>query len=198
MSPRPLALALAASALALLPATASAKEVVKAQVCGADGCRTVGHAIAMDLMDGGPPTDPPREAAPFFTAKLTMRVEDGKLQTFETAFVPRYGLMRGDDGTWMDAPVQTETAFKRAAAGVGAAFGAEKLDLSGPSQPQAQVSEVVRAPADPAPVDDGTSPWLIAGVVIAAALAMTALVALVLKRRGSEGTPPAAPSPPGG
>jgi hypothetical protein len=196
MRPRPLALALAATALALLPASASAKEVVKAQVCGADGCRTVGRAIAMDLMDGGPPADPPRAAAPFFVAKLTMRVEDGRLHTLETAFVPRYGLMRGDDGTWMKAPVQTEVAIKRGAGGVGAAFPADRLDLSRPAPPQAQVSEVVRAPADPAPVDDGGTPlWPFALLALAGVAATTALV---LRRRGSAGTPPAAPSPPGG
>jgi hypothetical protein len=196
MSPRPLALALAATALALLPATASAKEVVKAQVCGADGCRTVGQAIAMDLMDGGPPTDPPKAAAPFFVSKLTMRVEDGTLHTFETAFVPRYGLMRGDDGTWMEAPIQAEVAFKRGASGVGAAFPADKLDLSRPGPPQAQVSEIVRAPADPAPVQDGGTPlWPFALLALGVVAATTALV---LRRRGSAGTSPAAPSPPGG
>jgi hypothetical protein len=152
----------------------------------------------MDLPDGGPPTDPPQQAAPFFTSRLTMRGEDGALHTIRTTFVPRYGLMRGDDGTWMEAPIQAEVAFKRGARDVGAAFPAEQLDLSGPSQPQAQVVEVVRAPADPAPVDEGTSPWLIGGLVLAAGLAMTALVALVLRRRGSAGTSPAAPTPPGG
>ena len=109
--PHPLALAILA--LALLPASASAKEVVKAQVCGAGDCVDVSRTLAMDLMDGGPPTDPPKEAAPFFTARLWVKVDDGKTQRFDTAFVPRYGLMRGDDGTWMDAPVQTEAALMR-------------------------------------------------------------------------------------
>jgi hypothetical protein len=188
--PHPLALAILA--LALLPASASAKEVVKAQVCGAGGCVSVSHAIAMDLMDGGPPTDPPKEAAPFFTARLWVRVDDGKTQRFDTAFVPRYGLMRGDDGTWMDAPVQTEAAFKR---------GARGLEASPPSDLgplPAATAEPVPAPAqDPAPVDDGSPLWPIAFLGLAAAVATSALVLYVRRRRGTEGSSPAAPTPPG-
>jgi hypothetical protein len=192
--PHPLALALATGALALLPAAASAKEIVRAQVCGADDCATVGRAIAMDLAEGGPPTDPPKEAAPFYNARLTVRVDDGTTETFETAFVPRYGMLRGSDGTWMDAPVQTENAFKRAARNLGAAFPADKLGPL-PTPTQAHVVEVVRAPADPAPVDDGSSWWLIASLGLAGVLATWAGVRYVLRRNA--GSSPAAPTPPG-
>jgi hypothetical protein len=188
--PHPLALAILA--LALLPASASAKEVVKAQLCGAGGCVSVSHAIAMDLMDGGPPTDPPKEAAPFFTARLWVRVDDGKTQRFDTAFVPRYGLMRGDDGTWMDAPVQTEAAFKRGARGLEASPASDLGPLPAPT------AEPVPAPAqDPAPVDDGSPLWPIAFLGLAAAVATSALVLYVRRRRGTEGSSPAAPTPPG-
>jgi hypothetical protein len=185
--PHPLALAILA--LALLPASASAKEVVKAQVCGAGGCVSVSHALAMDLMDGGPPTDPPKEAAPFFTARLWIKVDDGKTQRFDTAFVPRYGLMRGDDGTWMDAPVQTEAAFKRGARGLEASPASDLGPLPAPT------AEPIPAPTqDPAPVDDGSSAWLIVVLVAGGVVATTALL---LWRRGTEGSPPAAPTPPG-
>src|SRR3954465_3465374 len=90
----------ALAALALLPSAASAKEIVKAQVCGADDCVTVGPAVAMDLANGGPPTDPPKEAAPFYTAELTMREDGEKTFTFKTAFVPKDGLIRNSEGTW--------------------------------------------------------------------------------------------------
>lgn len=193
--PHPLALAFATAALALLPASASAKEIVKAKVCGADDCVTVGRAIAMDIADSGPPTDPPKAAAPFYTAELTVR-EGDKDFTFKTTFMPHTSLMRGDDGQWMDAPVQTETAFKRAARGLEA-FPASDLGPL-PEPPEAQVVEVVRPPADPAPVDGGSSLWPIAGVGLAGALATWALVLYVRRRRGAEGTPPAAPTPPAG
>src|SRR3954467_6007740 len=114
--------ALALAALALLPTAASAKEIVKAQICGADDCVTVGPAVAMELAEAGPPTDPPKQAAPFFTAELTVKIDDGRTDSWKTTFVPRDGLVRGSDGTWMDAPVQTENAFKRAARDLGAAF----------------------------------------------------------------------------
>jgi hypothetical protein len=187
--PHPLALAIVA--LALLPASASAKEVVKAQVCGAGGCVSVSHPIAMDLMDGGPPTDPPKEAAPFFTARLWIKVDDGKTQRFDTAFVPRYGLMRGDDGTWMDAPAQTEAAFKRGARSLEASPASDLGPLPAPT------AEPIAAPAkDPAPVDDGgSSAWPIALLAAGGVVAMTVVL---LRRRGAEGTPPAAPTPPGG
>jgi hypothetical protein len=192
--PHPLALALAA--LALLPASASAKEIVKAHVCGADGCVTVGRAIAMDLADGGPPSDPPKAAAPFYTAELTMR-EGDKDFTFKTTFVPDGGLMRGDDGQWMDAPIQTENAFKRAARGLEAFPAGELGPL--PTPTHAQVVEVVRPPADPAPVsDDGSSTWLIGFLGLAGAVATCALVVQVRRRRAAQGTPPAAPTPPAG
>lgn len=188
--PHPLALAILA--LALLPASASAKEVVKAQVCGAGDCVDVSRTLAMDLMDGGPPTDPPKEAAPFFTARLWVKVDDGKTQRFDTAFVPRYGLMRGDDGTWMDAPVQTEAAFKRAARGLEASPASDLGPLPAPT------AEPVPAPAqDPAPVDDGSPLWPTAFLGLVAAVATSALVLYVRRRRGTEGSSPAAPTPPG-
>jgi hypothetical protein len=189
--PHPLVLALAA--LALLPASASAKEVVKAQVCGADGCRTVSQAVAMDLMDGGPPTNPPKEAAPFFTARLWIKTDDDHTERFDTAFVPRYELMRGSDGTWMDPPVQTVTAFKRAARGLEAAPASELGPLPAPT------AEPLPAPAqDPAPVGDGSSTWLIGLLGLGGVVATWALVAHVRRRRAAQGTPPAAPTPPAG
>jgi hypothetical protein len=196
--PHPLALALAVAALALLPASASAKEIVKAEVCGADGCVAIGPSAAMDFTDGGPVSDPPKTAAPFYTAELTVRGDGDERFTVKSAFVPRDGLMRGDDGTWMDAPVQTELAFKRAAAVRDLqAFPAEKLGPI-PTPIAAQVDEIVRPPADPAPVDDGGSAWLIAALGLAGAAATWALALYVRRRRGTEGSSPAAPTPPHG
>jgi hypothetical protein len=196
--PHPLALALATAALALLPAAASAKEVVKAKVCGADGCVTVGPSAAVNFTDGGPPTDPPTEAAPFYTAEMTVRGDGEETFTFKTTFVPKGGLLRGDDGTWMDAPLQTENAFKRA---IGSrdlqAFPASKLGPL-PEPIDAQVVEVVRPPADPAPVDDGSSTSLIAFLGLAGVVATWAVVMHVRRRRAAEGSSPAAPTPPAG
>jgi hypothetical protein len=194
--PHPLALALAA--LALLPASASAKEIVKAEVCGADGCVSVGPTVAMDLADGSLPIDPPKEAAPFYTAALTVREEEGA-GTFNwtITFVPKLGLMRGNDGDWMDAPAQTEAAFARATRNLGAAFPAAELGPL-PQPAEANVVEVVRPPAEPAPVDDGGSTWLIAALGLGALVATWALALYVRRRRGAGGTTPAAPTPPGG
>lgn len=192
--PHPLAPAIIV--LALLPASASAKEVVKAQVCGAGKCVDVSRALAMDLMDGGPPTNPPQEAAPFFTARLWIGTDDDRSQRFDTVFVPRYGLVRGDDGTWMDPPAQTVAAFKRGARGLAASPASELGPLPAPTD--GKVVEGVRPPAGPAPVDDGSSAWVIAALGLAGAAATWALARHVRRRRGTAGSSPAAPTPPGG
>jgi hypothetical protein len=183
----PHALALALAALTLFAATASAKRIVRAEVCGADACTTLRGAAMMDIVDGGPPASPPRAAAPFYEARVTVEVGKGQRDTWTTRFVPAYGLLRGSDGTWMDAPVQTEVAFKRAARGLGAASPAGKLGPLG--------SAVVRPPADPAPVDDGDSTWLIAAVGLAALLSVSGLTLFARRRAGRSS--PAAPTPPG-
>jgi hypothetical protein len=157
---KPLALALAL--LALFATSASAKQIVRADVCGAEDCVTLHGAVLMDLADYGPPTDPPREAAPFFTAKFTVKGDDGHYDSWTTAFVPKDSLLRGADGTWMHTPPQAEAVFKRAARGL-TAFPASEL---GPiPTPSARVDEVVAAPT---PADDGSSWWLFAvlGLVV--------------------------------
>lgn len=184
----PHSLALALAAVALFAAPASAKRIVRAEVCGADACTTLGGAAMMDIVDGGPPTSPPREAAPFYAAHVTVEVEKGHRDTWTTAFVPAYGLLRGSDGTWMDAPIQTEAAFKRAARGLGAALPASALG----SVPAAR--EVVR-PADAAPADDGDATWAIAAVGLAALVSVWALARFARRRAGRSS--PAAPTPPG-
>lgn len=188
MKPQRLALALAA--LALLPASASAKEVVKAQVCGADGCVAVSSAVAMDLADYGPPSDPPKAAAAFYTAEVTMRGGDEKF-TLKSTFVPAGGFMRGDDGQWRDAPIQTEEAFKSAVGGLEPFPASELGPLPTPAP------KTIAAP-DPAPVDDGGSVWLIVAFGLAGVVATWGLVLFVRRRRGSEGSSPAAPTPPAG
>jgi hypothetical protein len=190
----PHSFALALAVVALFAATASAKRIVRAEVCGADACTTLRGAAMMDIVDGGPPTGPPREAAPFYEARVTVEVEKGHRDTWTTAFVPAYGLVRGSDGTWMDAPIQTEVAFKRAARGIGAAFPASRLGPLG-SAPAARVVEVVRPPADPAPVDDDDATWVIAAVGLAALVSVWALVRFARRRAGRSS--PAAPTPPG-
>jgi hypothetical protein len=190
----PHALALALAAVALFAATASAKRIVRAEVCGADACTTVHGAAMMDIVDGGPPTSPPREPAPFYEARVTVEVDKGQRDTWTTAFVPASGLLRGSDGTWMDAPTQTEVAFKRAARGLGGAFPASRLGPLG-SAPRPRVVEVVRPPADRAPVDGGGSTWVIAAVGLAALVSGCALARFARRRAGRSS--PAAPTPPG-
>jgi len=172
---KPLALAIAL--LALFATSASGKQIVRADVCGAEDCVTLHGAVLMALADYGPPTDPPTEASPFFTAKFTMKAGDGN-HSWTTAFVPRGSLLRGADGTWMHTPPQAEAVFKRAARGL-TPFPASRL---GP---------LPAAPADPAPADGGSSWWLFAALGLVVALA-----SWVVWRRGGRGSLPAAPTRP--
>jgi hypothetical protein len=190
----PHSLALALSALALFATTASAKQIVGAQICGADGCTTVRGAALNILVNGGPPTDPPKGAAPFYEARITIETEKGHRETFKNAFVPAYGLTRGGDGTWMHTLPPAEAVFKRAARGL-TAFPASDLGPI-PSPTQARVVEVVTPPADPAPVRDDGSWWLIASLGLAGVLTVWGLARYAL-RRGGRGSSPAAPTPPG-
>src|SRR3954469_20936506 len=143
----PHSLALALAAVALFAVTASAKRIVRAEVCGADACTTLRGAAMMDIVDGGPPTSPPPEAAPFYEARVPVEVETGHRDTWTTAFVPAYGLLRGSDGTWLHPPIQTEIACKRAARGLGAASPARGLGA-----PETRDLEAAPPPADQAPV----------------------------------------------
>jgi hypothetical protein len=85
--PRTLLLAaVAALALAAAPA-ALAKEITKAEVCGPDGCTSVGDkAVFPILANGGPPRTPPT-AAPYYDIRITM-AEGEQNATWSFAAVP--------------------------------------------------------------------------------------------------------------
>ena len=64
---------IAAALVAALPASAPAKGITSAEVCGAAGCQDVDAAQYYALYAEGDPTQPPAAAAPFVTVKFTQQ-----------------------------------------------------------------------------------------------------------------------------
>ena len=133
-------------------AQAAAKEIVAAKVCGATDCREVKdeRAIAA-LAEGGPPTTGPTKATGFYRLELTAKGE-GELFTWSNHVSLSTGLMRGDDGTWMQLPPSALAAHRRVARGLEPlpARTFERIQ-----SPPARVDEVVEPPAQPVASDSG-------------------------------------------
>jgi hypothetical protein len=171
-------------ALSLILATeAMAKEIVAAKVCGASDCREVrDERSLLALHEGGPPTDPPEKASPFYRAELTVKGDGNDRFTFRLVLVPGAGMIRGanDDGSFAWMPV-SDTAvgqFRRMTRGL-APIAAKKLDGLGPAKlPEARVDEVVVIPQDSstgASAEAPVWPWIAGGLaaVIILGLALT-------------------------
>jgi len=171
--------------LLALPATASAKGVGSATVCGDDDCTkiTAAHRDGMppeELMGTIAETDPPPAAAPWFRLRITVRGEPGEQMepfSFTNVWVPSEGLMRarGEAGepVWMIVSPDVQRTLERAARGLEP-FPAARLTGLDAKPPEAQVSEVVLPPERPAVAASGggsTWPWIAGGVVL---LALTA------------------------
>jgi hypothetical protein len=167
-----------------LAGPASAKEAVKAKVCGASGCHetTDKHKLA-GIVDGGSNAGPPKSGSPFYKVTLYIRAGDARDQ-FTIAYLPSQKLIKGEgpdaSAAWSSVN-DTTAAFYAGLIGDLKPFPASKLGkISGP--PTAQVAEVVTPPAPVPPVPDtgGGFPWL---VVILAGTAVLALAAVVGGRR---------------
>jgi hypothetical protein len=89
--------AVVALTLAATPA-AVAKEITKAEVCGAGGCTSVDDADGrFALMEGGRPRNPP-PAAPYY--EVNMEMDQGG--EFSYTAVPDRRAYRADDGAWYE------------------------------------------------------------------------------------------------
>jgi hypothetical protein len=164
---------------------AAAKEVEKAQVCGATGCREVNdREQLLALAEGGPPTAPPDRPSPWYRAEVTVR-GDGELFTFPLAIVPDAELIRGsnDDGTytWMPVSDGAVQAFRELTRGLEPLPAARLGGLDAPDPAQARVSEVFTVDSPEAAGDGSVLPWLAGGI---GAIALVAAALLLARRRG--------------
>ena len=177
---------LAIAALALGPAAAaSAKEIDKVKVCGADGCHDVTDRTTMAVTDGGPPTGWPDGATPFYRVKISMKEPGGEsIPGWSFLWVPAAELIGQEDGTWTRPPSTTVDELKLATRGI------EPLPASKLALPEPTPEETPAAASAPVtPPDDGGGPPTAVWVLLAAgALGLIALLARAtvsaLGRRG--------------
>lgn len=116
---------LAIAALALLaPATASAKELVKLQVCGPSACAAItDKALLMRMGEGGAKGKTPA-LAPYYKLIYTIDVpgDEGVAPTFEAWYVPAAGVQGGRDdhgfATWWRPNTEFRETVAAAAAGI--------------------------------------------------------------------------------
>ena len=119
---------LAIAAVALGPAAAaSAKEIDKVKVCGADGCHDVTDRTTMAITDGGPPTGCARRGDAVLPDQGQHEGAEGEsIPGWSFVWVPAAELIGLEDGTWTTAAehdgrrAEAGHARHRAAAGVQA------------------------------------------------------------------------------
>jgi hypothetical protein len=164
---------LTTTAALALPATASAKEIVSMETCGASGCDDVTALAAPAALDGGGRGNPPAQAAPFYRIVVKVKTDSGH-EGFSFLYVPSAQKVKGDDGSWMNPTSASLRALDRIVRG-RTPLPAARLALPTPGG----------APAPPPPASSESVPaavWAF-GLAGAAALAACGLF-LILRRRG--------------
>jgi hypothetical protein len=172
---RPLALfAFALLALAV-PASASAKGVERADVCGASGCSSVDdEQTRYALLGGGEGIDPPKPG-PFYRVRVVMREGETRHRFNEDWLPSEHAIrVRGENGepVWMRVLPETERALERATAGTTPYPASRIGDMGEPIRPTV---DSVFCPACRTSSDDGGGfPWWIA-IVAGGAAALLAV-----------------------
>ena len=167
-----------ASVAALIAApAASAKEITKAEVCGADGCAAAVGGDRQTLGNGGPTRTPPT-AAPFYMVRIAVDTGEGHTTSWEMTAVPERHALRADDGTWLEMTPDVGAVIAKLIAGKRGFPASGLMGAAPPPQPH------------PAPAaGPGNALWP-EGVLIALALAMGGGL-LVRAARGSRRFGPA-------
>ncbi len=167
-------LAIALPAALFVSAPAIAKEVTGGTVCGDDGCRSI-QAVDETMLDGGPPAAAPARSEPFVRLEFRFAHGPGPDARVGSLFLPRSGLMLGDDGvTWM-RPIALATLREQARRVTP--FPADSLPARAPLAPPAP------APA-PSSTGEGVTAWW---PVLPAALLVLGSGAALARRSRSGG-----------
>src|SRR5919202_5788915 len=147
------------AAFLLVVSAAEAKEITQARACGSDGCVTTRDpAVLQGLMNGGPPTVPPRTDGPVIRLRSTVTEPgQGVVGRFRSWWMPSQRLLVSEDGTWMRLPGRAQAGLKRVAGGL-TPFPASAMGLATP--PETPAPAPAPAPAPPADHGDGSA-WLL-------------------------------------
>jgi hypothetical protein len=191
-----IAVSAAVAAAGGAPAPAGAKGVVGLSVCGPAGCvertKAATRHVEADRFLAGWPAKPPRRRERFVRLRLAIGEEPGA-EAFgwvTQRFLPRSGLLVGEDGMWTRPQPPVLRALRRVSRGVGR-FPARRLRLTAPppaADPAAAETPVpTMAPAPRivtrAGVGDGPDAGLVAGGIAALGLAVAGTVLAWRRRR---------------
>ena len=156
------------------PAVATAKEVTRVDVCGADGCgRISDHGSLEAFMEGDDqPATVPFGPQRSYTLRVRMRAEEGEaVHGWTTHWIPKANVLAYQDEhgqfAFTDVPAKLRRALTVAARGHTARAARVFED---PPDPEAQVDEVVTAPPATARADAGGGLPALAWVGVAAGL----------------------------
>ena len=180
-----------------LPASAGAKEVTGATLCGTDGCRTThDRDAASDLANASTLAGPPKHAAPYYTVRIQVTAEGHDEMAWTNRWAPTLGVAKAEgengDPVWYELSARGASTLQRMSHGLRPfpAAGLEPLDGPTPSRPGGQLAPetTVMAPSagggDPGGGHAGT--WALGG---AAALVVAGggvlLIRLRLRRRAT-------------
>jgi hypothetical protein len=165
----------------VIAASASAKGVSSASVCGADGCREIEDTeIVGAALEGAGPAGAPEQVPEWY--RVTMRVDAGDAHDrFSVAIVPARRLLKGPDGgPWMRIPAASARELAKLARGLEPLPESE-LEGYAPLPPPV---EPASAPEGGSDGGDGVPSWLFA----VAALGLLGLSLAALRRRPRLGT----------
>lgn len=166
------ALVVASAVVVMWPATASAKEVQRAQVCGASECFTFDRANSggkLALFNvGGNPALPPAHAAPWYRLRITVGGEDIERFTFTDAYVPSADRIRrraeGGGYEWVEVIDDLKPVLRNVSAGLEPLPAASLRGV-----------EASARPAPPAPPRQTGTEWYWFALAAGALLASLAL-----------------------
>jgi MYXO-CTERM domain-containing protein len=165
-------------------ASAQAKGITAATICGASECREVGDPMELqDLEAGNRPARAPGTPSPWYGVEYTVE-HDGQADSWFVAVMPAAGYVRygPDEGPydWMELAPNAALRYRELTAGIE---GRPARSLRGRlGEPvKARVDSVWRAPREEAEEDSTAAGPLVAGGLGAAG--MLALGGLALRRR---------------
>ena len=177
--------------LLVLPAGASAKEVVAISVCGTNGCHSTRDKGDLNAAMDVQPQASPDHGGAFLRLRTTIG-EPGLKQEFvqHSQWIPSLQLIRNDEGTLVEYSLPypaTVRMLQRLSKGLQP-FPASKLGPVGGASQSARVSEVVAAPpaGGSGGGDSGGSDWAWSLLAI-----VPAAIAFWFYRRRRTGSPPA-------
>jgi hypothetical protein len=163
-------IAAALAVLALVPASAQAKQLWSARACDAGTCRTITDARTLRVLLDGTPATAPTPAAPFHRVRMTMDTARDGEYGYTMVYVPSAGLMRFGRDYWVAASPRARRAFERLLSGL------EPL-------PARRAAAAVPADVDPRVSRDGGAggpPWPLVALGLASGAAL-----LVIGRRAA-------------